>query len=439
MIDDITIGLALPEGLRVNVPDVLHGRDVVVGTEHNNRRRREVEFKLHRRHGMVLKHVGEADEVILKLSLPRLLGNQPYNFPLHPVRSIDDIDLVPVVTFVREALGIAELPAPLDRWPVIRWAAALDVDVGDAGLLSTMHGLFTVQRGHAGHAQSWTNRNGLTGIQWGTKGNRRAMVYNKAAEILERTPRRTRSGQEPYGRLEEDRLRERDARRALAEQAANILRFEVTLDAAKPIRKVFNWEAPATPTFRLMAREDVQHLVLGQELRRLQLFGLAELDDGEVDHPDIVEVLRQLIVRIQAFNVAAPDAEHFGLSAAYRLAMFHLTDGLVRRRQVVEWNNGSGTSTLSAMRADLRLLGLAPLAAAPGLDHHRWLVRFARSVRERLTDIPEEVMVNVHDAYRDGLAADAPWCDLLRDAEGMRLDPPEEDDGIENEPVTDDD
>ncbi|HZA23746.1 MAG TPA: hypothetical protein VFA32_14295, partial [Dehalococcoidia bacterium] len=52
------------------------------------------------------------------------------NYPLHRVRDIDDLDLTRVTTFVQEALGLQRLPVPLQRWPVIKWSCALDVDVG---------------------------------------------------------------------------------------------------------------------------------------------------------------------------------------------------------------------------------------------------------------------------------------------------------------------
>lgn len=423
-LDDVTIGLDLTGTGRVRVPDVLDGRSVVEGEEENKKRRRKVGYKLHRRRGMILKFSDETDEVILKLSIPRLVGRQAYNFPLHQVGRIEDIDLGPVAAFVRDALGIRDVPVPLPRWPVVRWAAALDVDVGETALLPTMQALFTVQRDRAGHAQSWTNRNGLTGIQWGSKGNLRTMVYRKGAEILQRTPRRTRQSQDAYGHLDDDRRRDREVRKALADRAANILRFEVTIDATKPMRKLFDWPAPATPTFQMMAREDIQHFVLGRELQRLRLLELAELAAREagVERPDIVEVLRQVILRVRSFNETVPERERFGLTESYKLAMFYLTDGLVKRPQVVQWNQGSGTSSLSGMFADLKQLGLTPLSAAPSLEHHHWLVGFASAVRRQLPQFPTSLAFDLNAAYGAGLAADAPWSDLVRGMEGISID-----------------
>lgn len=430
VIDDITIGLALPDDLRVRVPEVLDGRNVAEGQEKSGRRRRDVAYKLHRRQGLVLKHVDETNEVILKLSLPRIIGGQPYNFPLHLVRSINDINVTPITRFVQDALGLDALPAPLDRWPVIRWAAAIDVDVGQVGAVPSLEALARVQRDHPGKAQVWKSRNTITGAQWGTKGSPRMMVYRKAAEILETTPKRSRNGQALYGPLQDSRTREREARRMLADQAANILRVEVTLDTAKVVRGLFDWTSPATPTLRLMTQQNVQDRVLGHEVGRLQLFNVADLAEGGGDRPDVVEVLRQVILAIRRFNAGRPEPEHFSLSAAYRLAAFYMTEGLVHRQQVLNWNGGSGRSTLAQMKADLRKIELPPLAGAAGLAEHHWLVRFGRLVRDQLPSIPPKITINEAHAYEHGLAADAPWSDLLRDMEGMRLDKDDDPDSV---------
>lgn len=449
-IDDISIAIRLPEHVRVRLRPVAGGERILEGTQRNDLLGRDVDFSVLRTRGMILKFIPETRIVVLKLSIPRLLrANQHYNFPLHPLRESRYLNAIPIATFLIDALGLPRprvrpgfsaadpreaLPVPLERWPVIRAAYALDVDVGDGGVLETLRAFSTLNRENAGQGTTWRSRNQMTGVQWGTAGASRTMVYSKGAEILQRCPR-IRREQGPYGRLGEDKNEDRDARRALAKAAANVVRFEVTLDGAAAVRSLFGMPSPTTPTLRLMARRDVQHFVLGRELARLRLHQLHDIGDAEANMPDVVNLLREVCRAGRAYNEGprrARQRTRISLARVYMLMAFYMTEGRVSRQQVVEWFGG-GESTLKAIAADLRRLGLPPLATT-SMEPHRRLRHFMDIVGQQVSAFPgtlPEFEREVDALYADGLAADAPWTEEIdrSEIEGMTLD----DDDIEDQ------
>ena len=136
--------------------------------------------------------------------------------------------------------------------------------------------------------------------------------------------------------------------------------------------------------------------------------------------------------RMRAYNGGTRKSRRrprISLARVYMLAMFYVTEGRVDRKQVVEWFGG-GESTLKAIAADLRLLGLRPLATL-SMEPHQRLQQFMDAVRRQTPTFPEALPdLDAETVYARGLAADAPWAEetQLQEMEGISID---EDDGIE--------
>jgi hypothetical protein len=201
------------------------------------------------------------------------------NFPLHDFATIDDMNLADTSVAV---LGLLGVPCggldPVRRlglpsWIVRRVAYTADVHMEEAEAFIGEVAAVPRKRhtevhtwgraGHSAHAAQWE----ASGV--------RVQFYKKDLQLRQRL-KKLRTGDDALLRAPRTHLEQ------VAEKARNVVRLEVTLNNLRAIRTALHFEAPATPTFRLMALRATGDYIFGRELSRLRLLGVRG-EDVEVE------------------------------------------------------------------------------------------------------------------------------------------------------------
>jgi hypothetical protein len=432
MIDDITIAYRFPPGHDFHLWSVIEGEHILRTTHFDKRRRKQLSSAIVRGRGMVLRLCDETREVHLKLSIPRThwrrSGNDTYNFPLFDNRRVEDFNLIPPARFVLDTLGL-ELPRGvddptevlrLDRWPVMRVAYALDVNVGAANVAPTLRAIADIDRAHSGRVQVWTEKRQTTGVQFAGGDRFRAMFYSKEAEIRSRIKALLHRHSEYGGRGS------KEFKEHLATEAAGVIRFEITFIGATKLRDIFKFPPGMQPTFKLMANRGVADYLLWQELHKLRLTELADVSAPDettaLDPSPQNDLLRQLCTLVRTFNSDEANdknsrRDHISLSRVYAMLGYYMTS--IPNAEVARCFGG-GESTLKDLARDLRAVGL-PRMATTSVESHRRLAALVDAFIKVKPELPTELPILPDDCEKDGWAADSPWVGELVDYDELSM------------------
>jgi hypothetical protein len=321
--------------------------------------------------------------------------------------------------FVTEATGWSEPPSVLG-WPVRNVAFAIDINVGFENMRPALHALAAIRRAYSSRSVEWRDTAArLTGVRFG--GDRyRAVFYSKEAEVLNRVEQLLRR-QDPFPR------RRLDERRALAEQARGVIRFEVTLRGAEEVRSVYGLPAGHQPTLRLVAEPGVGEYVLAGELRQMRLDLLDPPDDQHEEH-GVRALLFEVLRNAQSFNAddGPKNSKRSRVSLVRALALFgyYVAMAEANRDEVTAAWNDSGESSLFDIERDLRALKM-PNVCNVSREPLRRLEQFMDVLRGEMPNFPTAPPPMPVEPYASGWLADAPWAahvDDLPDIPGLGID-----------------
>lgn len=202
--------------------------------------------------------------VEVRLSVPKWLNGQKLvNYPLPRIRSVGDLKVGRLACTIAAGLGVRisaigddwKSIMPINRWAVVKVSYTADLEVGDPSFVLT--GLCGLRRSHG--AKPHVIGNPTETLRWTASGVT-VKFYNKAEEILSHR----RKQPEHRQKLE-----------LIAREAAKVVRFEVTLDGAKAVRRFWNGllrlPRRALPTLGLMCDREVAALVITEQARLLGL------------------------------------------------------------------------------------------------------------------------------------------------------------------------
>ena len=423
-IDDITLAYRFPPGHDFHVWSFVPGEHVLRTRVHDKRRKRDLAVSIVRGRGMILRVCDETREVRLTLSIPRLAypwsSKFTYNFPLREKEDIEGFDLIRPARFVVDTLGLKVPPETQDvnellrieRWPIVRVAYALDVDVGAENVFPTMRTIADIERARSTKAQAWLYKKQVTGVQFAAGDRYRAMFYSKRAEIETRI-RALLHRHEGYGGRGPKEFKQK-----LAEAAAGIIRFEITFMGATKMRQLFGLPTGVQPTFKFMARRHVGDYLLFKELDALRLMYIEGLEDVKEEIGQLDELLRQLCTLALKFN-EDPEGRNSRRTRVSLARVYALLGRCVTSAQpdlVATWFGGQGESTAKELARDLRALGM-PQFGSTSSEAHRRLHAFVEAVARAKPLFPTVKPELPEDAELLGDVADAPWANELVDYE----------------------
>lgn len=298
--------------------------------------------------------------VTVRISVPRLASSWPQrvNFPLVPLRSVEDLGPDCIALEVSKALHLGPLlqdeiqeRLPLREWAVIRSSHAVDLNVPDP--LKCLMGCLGLQRRHEGQRTLFGSP--ISTVQWASR-PLRVKLYAKGLELRSRV-RRARS---------DEAARELEHR---AEEAERVLRLEVSFLQVRSLRGLLGWDAPFLPTLSLMCDPLIDRWVITREADRLRLCDEQADEDPRVFFPGRVRNVGTRLLQVQrdladggctmGRRKTLTPARLWDLAAAFFLLSGYKVHELASM-------SGRSPSALAEMQAELRELGIAPDASFSG-------------------------------------------------------------------------
>jgi hypothetical protein len=347
--------------------------------------------------GYVVMACPATSVVELKLSIPRLVNGGGPNYPLRDIRDLDLSRTVVPIFHVLFGSSPAQARGYAARWEDSLWLSwgvrriAYSMDVRVDTIPASLDGLAARSRRGA-PPQRWGQP--VHALQW-DGGARRVQIYSKRDELLGRIRQMRRDMPEA---AVEDRQR-------LADEARNIVRFEVTLKNALGVRELAGVDGGWLPNLRWMARDEVGACVLGGEAKKLKLDELAKLDD--VVGTDLVALVRELGDAVR--RASGRTARLSGTTVA-ALALLHQLRGVMSDEDIQRTLDLS-PRTFANRRRQLEALNLPAMGTADPSGHTA-LRQFARAVMASLVDIPDGPPPVTEDDI-----VEAPWADQLPDGD----------------------
>jgi hypothetical protein len=382
VLDDLTIAarvegiLDVPHGMWPLPP--IPGRPDVFGVSH--------------RGGVLFVTYCPATCVVsLRISVPRWVGGYAVNYPLIPIRSVEDLRPDYLALELARALHLGILLSreagerfPLASWAVIRSSHAIDLEVRDP--IQSIFGLMGLRRRYEGKFNCFGSP--ISTVQWSSRALR-VKFYCKGRELGSRRVRREAA---------EDLL-------SLAERARNVLRFEVSFLQVRGLRNLFALTDTRLPNFAVMCDPRVNAWILTREADRLRL--LDDQDDKRVLFParvrDVTTKLLEAQRELAAGGVTLGRRKSLTPERLWDLAAtFFLASGY--RLDELSAITGRSMSALAELVTDLRTLGIPP-DGSPGGTMGSAVAEVADRLKPHLLEMYPP---NLRD-WRSRALAEAPW------------------------------
>lgn len=288
MIDDLTIA-AKVEGLGDYPTEVMSPLGLVPG--------RPAMWGAPRAHGsLFVTYCPATSLVTCRISVPRWVGDQVVNFPLVPIKAVDDLRPSDVASHVIAALG-ATIPCGADpeKYFPIRGAAvtrvsyAVDISVSDP--LQIISGCAGLPRRNPATFTSW----GMPPetIQWRSR-SLGAKFYAKGLELQHQVKN------------------DGDTRQlnGLVAAAKRIVRFEVSFRSVRSLRDLFGLSDARLPNLALMCGPQVDRYALGREATRLRLYDSYSISESK-SYASIVRRVATVLREAQA-QLESGDLDRLG-------------------------------------------------------------------------------------------------------------------------------
>lgn len=288
----------------------------------------------------------------VRISVPRYLQNIPVNFPLIPLRRVEDLKLESLASTVGSMFGIrlsvmggvASRRFPFREWGVIRVSYAMDLKVRDP--ISCVEGAMGLRRRNVGVRHVFGGEKFST-ILWGSRALQ-VKLYAKQEEI------------ESHVSVDEIRSSQLAHR---ARQARGVLRFEVSLKQVSAIRRLFPKGMPGhLPMLHLMCDPRMARWVVRREARRLRLdeaSSLCDVESPSVHARRVVDVLKDAQAQMAAGEFELGRLKSMTEERLRSLALVHFLGAGLRGTELQE-TLGLSRPAVAELLQQLRALGLPP-------------------------------------------------------------------------------
>lgn len=330
--------------------------------------------------------------VTLRVSVPRWLRQSPFNYPLVPIKSVEDLRPRDLALKLAAALSIRvsafgpdpELRFPVRTWAVTRVAYAADLHVNDP--LSTISGCRTLKRRYQGNVRTFGNP--VSTLQWEAKGKLRVQIYAKAEELR---ARKVHVDDQPQLDL-------------LAVRAYRVIRFETSLLCVRSIRALWSLQGKV-PTLQLMSDPLVARMVLSAQVDRLRLHEAADAPGGASIYERSRQVRARLDQEVAQPSGCLPRTNRLTAARARTLSNVYFQACGHRPAEIAAFLGVSASAVSAALR-DLEALGLVPDGSDAGNLGHA-----AREVLDQLRPHLLEEPPNFDHWKGRTFVVDPPWAD----------------------------